>query len=147
MLLGKDVKDAARKKIKEWLEAMTKERRVDLFEKLLTNLYRTEYLKQEYRAAARDHESVRGRAQPPERIGIGASDKFIVLRKPIGSLAEVIAFANLVKAPHFASIATGLRMALPTVLVYSRLRLCRLPDSGFSELHQSIGEVIEEALA
>lgn len=145
-LLGKDVEDQARQKVKEWLEQVKEEGEIDVFEKLVDKLYRVDAFKADLEgwlaATSADPQQIQDTAD-----ALGAvSDKFIVLVGRMSTLEDVIGLAKLIKAPQVLAIVAGIQVTLLAALVYAGHDYIGYKELSFPNLAKGVAEVIQENL-
>ena len=147
-LLGKDVKDLARKQIQKWLEDIQKEGKIALFEQLVGKLYKVDKLKEalpkwmEKTTAGVDKINI-------TKTDVAAlSDKFTVLVERINAVGDVIGLSKFIQAtvPQVLVIVTAIRVALLAILVYSGYDYIGYEQANFLNLTKGVTEVIRENL-
>jgi hypothetical protein len=145
-LLGKDVEDQARQKVREWLEKIKAEGEIDLFEKLVDKLYRVDAFKEELEGWLAATPADAGQIQETTEAVSVVSDKFIVLVDRMSLLESVIGLAKLIKAPQVLAIVAGLQVSLLAVLIYSGFDYIGYKQPAFMNLTKGVAEVIQESL-
>ena len=147
-LLGKDVKDLARKQIQKWLEDIQKEGKIALFEQLVGKLYKVDKLKEalpkwmEKTTAGVDKINI-------TKTDVAAlSDKFTVLVERINAVGDVIGLSKFIQAtvPQVLVIVTAIRVALLAILVYAGYDYIGYEQANFLNLTKGVTEVIRENL-
>lgn len=145
-LLGKDDEDKARQKIKEWLEKIKEQEEIDLFEKVVGNLYKVEGFKQDLEGwLAKTSADVKKIHEAAGQVG-SIADQFIVLVGRVKLLEDVIGFAKVVKIPQVLLVATGIQIALLAVLVYAGHDYIGYKGLPFPNITKGVAEVIQENL-
>ncbi|MFX1411684.1 MAG: hypothetical protein ACFFA6_15140 [Promethearchaeota archaeon] len=145
-LLGKDAEDQARQKVKEWLEKIKEEGKVDLLEILVDKLYRIDAFKEELAEwLTRTTAQVDEIGETTDAVAV-VSDKFAVLAGRMNTLEDVIGLAKLIKLPQVLVVVASIQIALLTVLVYAGYDYIGYKELAFPNLTKGVAEVIQESL-
>lgn len=146
-LLGKDLKDSARKQIKEWLGKIEEEQKVDLIEAFVDRLYRISaferaldgWLEKTSADADKVNETTRAVREVPT--------KFAVLAGYLGTAENVVVVAKrFLKFPQVLVVAAGIQIALLAVIVYSGYDYIGYRELSFPNLARGVAQVVQERL-
>jgi hypothetical protein len=146
-LLGKDLKDGARKQIKEWLEKIENEQKVDLIEAFVDRLYRISafekaldgWLEKTSADADKVNETTGAVREVPT--------KFAVLAGYLGTAENVVVVAKrFLKFPQVLVVAAGIQIALLAVIVYSGYDYIGYRELNFPNLAKGVAQVVQERL-
>jgi hypothetical protein len=145
-LLGKGLESEIRKQIREWLEKIKKEGKIDLFDSLVSKLYRLDSFKKDLlgwlEKTNADTKMINKTAQEVGTLG----DKFAVLVSRMSMVEHVIGLAKLIKIPQVLAILAGIQAGLLGVVVYSGYDYIGYKQVRFLNLTKGVGEVIKENL-
>ena len=145
-LLGKDVQDLARQKIQEWLEKMSEEKRVDLFNALMTRLYGIDAFKHELRGwLGETNAEVDTLIQSKDGVDV-LGGKFATLAGRLAALETTVVLAKLLKIPQLLVIIAGIQVLLLAVIVYAGLDYVGYREVRFPKLTKGVAEIIREGL-
>ncbi len=142
-LFGKGAEDTARKKVKDWLEKIKAEGKIDLFAVLVNQLY----------ALAAFQADLTGwlekTAAGPEVIGKAEQDvsalggRFATLVQRMTTLENAIGLAKTLKLPQVLAIVAGLQVALLAALVYVGNDYIGYREVKFLSLTRGVAQVIQ----
>jgi hypothetical protein len=146
-LLGKDVEDEARKQIREWLEKIKKDQKINLLDALLDHLYgKADFEK------ALDGWLERTSADA-DKVSRTASEvrevpaRFAVLAAYLDKAENVVVIAKrFLKFPQVLAVAAGIQVALLAVTVYSGYDYIGYREPSFPNLAMGIAQVVRENL-
>lgn len=146
-LLGKDAEDAARKQVKEWLEQINKDKKIEVFDTLLDRLYRTSAFEKELdgwlEKTSVGPDSINGATAAVREV----SAKFAVLAGRLGTVESTVVLAKkFLKFPQVMAVAAGIQVALLAVVVYTGYDYIGYRDLSFPNLAKGVAEVVKENL-
>jgi hypothetical protein len=145
-LLGKDVEDKIRKKIKEWLEKIKTGGKIELFESLVNKLYRLESLNKDLAGWMENTKA--GKEIISKTAGEVSSmgDRFTVLINRMNKVEDVIGMARLIKIPQLLAILAGIQVSLLGITVYSGYDYIGYRQHSFLNFTKGVAEIIQENL-
>jgi hypothetical protein len=148
-LLGKDIENKARKRVKEWLEKIRQDGKIEVFEKLVGKLYQVDALNTALPDWLEKTTAKRDKINATTTDVMALSDKFTVLVGRIDKVGDVVGLAKFVQAqfPQVLLATTAIRVALLTALVYAGYDYIGYKQVEFLNLTKGVGEVIRENLA
>jgi hypothetical protein len=148
-LLGKDAEDAARKKVKDWLDEIQRSGKIEVFETLVGKLYQVEALNTALPGWLDKTSAEVEKINSTTTDVMALSDKFTILVKRIDTLGDVIGLAKFVQAqfPQVLVVTTSIRVALLAVLVYAGYDYIGYQPIRFLNLTKGVGELVRENLA
>ena len=146
-LLGKDVEDEARQRIKSWLEDIKNQGKIELFDQLLGKLYHVNEFKARLDSWLEETEAGVEQINTATGAVTVLSDKFVVFVGHLNTVGDVVGLARFIKLPQVLVIVTGIRVALLAVLVYAGYDYLGYKEPRFPNLTKGIGEVVKEGLA
>src|SRR5262249_50253251 len=134
-LLGKDVEDKARKQIRDWLEKIKKEQKVDLLDALVDQLYGRAAFEKALdgwlEKTSADADIVNQTASAVREV----PTKFAVLAGYLGTAENAVVLAKrFLKFPQVLAVAAGIQVALLAVVVYSGYDYIGYRELGFPNL-------------
>lgn len=144
ILLGNDVEEVARKKIKIWLDDIQKSGKIEIFEQLVGKLYRVDVF------IAALPSWLEGTSAEVDKINetttaiAALSDKFTILVGYLNSACNVIGLTKFLEAqfPQVLTVTIALRIVLLAVLVYAGYDYIGYEQHAFLNLTQGVGETI-----
>jgi hypothetical protein len=147
-LLGKDVEDEARKRVKGWLDEIQKAGKIDPFEQLVGKLYQVDALEAALLGWLEKTTANLDRINATTTDVASLSDKFTVLVGRINTVGDVLGLAKFFQAqfPQVLVVVTALRVALLAVLVYAGYDYIGYKQPQFLNLTKGVGEVIQDNL-
>jgi hypothetical protein len=147
-LLGNDVEDEARRRIKEWLEQIQKAGKIALFEQLVGKLYRVDQLQAVLPAWLEKTTAEMGKINATTTDISALSDKFTVLIGRLNTVGDVIGLAKFIQVqfPQVLVAVTAIRVVLLAVLVYAGYNYIGYQKPKFLNLTKGMEEVIVENL-
>lgn len=147
-LLGKDVEDEARKRVKGWLDEIQKAGKIALFEQLVGKLYQVDALEAVLPGWLEKTTSGVDKINTTTTDVAALSDKFTVLVGRINTVGDVIGLAKFVQVqfPQVLVVVTAIRVALLAVLVYAGYDYIGYKQPEFLNLTKGVGEVIRDNL-
>lgn len=147
-LLGKDVENEARKRIKGWLDEIQKAGKIALFEQLVGKLYQVDALEAVLPGWLEKTTAKVDKINTTTTDVAALSDKFTVLVGRINTVGDVIGLAKFIQAqfPQVLVVVTALRVALLAVLVYAGYDYIGFKQVEFLNLTKGVGEVIRDNL-
>lgn len=148
-LLGKDIEDRARKRVKEWLEKIRQDGKIEVFGKLVGKLYQVDELNTALPDWLEKTTAERDKINATTTDVMALSDKFTVLVGRIDKVGDVVGLAKFVQAlfPQVLLATTAIRVALLTALVYAGYDYIGYQQVEFLNLTKGVGEVVRENLA
>ncbi len=146
-LLGKDVEDKARKQIKEWLEKIKKEQKVDLLDEFVDHLYGIAAFEKALdgwlEKTLADADKVNRAASAVREVPA----KFAVLAGYLGTAENAAVLAKrFLKFPQVLAVAAGIQVALLAVIVYSGYDYIGYRELSFPNLAKGVAQVVQENL-
>jgi hypothetical protein len=149
VLLGKDIEDKARKQVKEWLEKIQQEGKIEVFEKLVGKLYQVDALNTALPAWIEKTTAELDKINATTTDVMALSDKFTVLVGRINTVGDVVGLSKFVQTqfPQVLVVTAAVQVALLAVLVYSGYDYIGYQQVEFLNLTKGVGEVIRENLA
>lgn len=142
-LLGKDLESQARQKIKEWLEKIESDEKIELFDSLVDKMYRVDGLNNELKVCLEETQADLARLNDTtQRVG-NIADKFIILISKAQSLERILILAKAIKMPQVLTIIAGLQITLLAVVVYGGYDYIGYRERRFPNLTQGVGEVLQ----
>lgn len=145
-LMGKDLEDQARQTVRQWLERIKQEGKIDLFEVLVTKLYRVEGLKGDLEGWLNQTTADAAKISATSGEVSALAEKFALLASRLGTLENVIGLAKMIKLPQVLVIVAGLQVTLLAVTVYLGYDYIGYKPLKFPNLTQGVGEVIRANL-
>jgi hypothetical protein len=147
-LLGNDVEDEARRRIKEWLEQIQKAGKIALFEQLVGKLYRVDQLQAVLPAWLEKTTAEMDKINATTTDISALSDKFTVLIGRLNTVGDVIGLAKFIQVqfPQVLVAVTAIRVVLLAVLVYAGYNYIGYQKPKFLNLTKGMEEVIVENL-
>jgi hypothetical protein len=147
-LLGRDVQDKARKKVKEWLDEIQKAGKIELFGELVSKLYQVKKFEDELPKWLDKTTVGVSKLNATNKDVAALSDKFTVLVGRINSVGDVIGLAKFIQAqfPQVLVVVTAIRIALLAVLVYGGYDYIGYGQVNFLNLTKGVTEVIRDNL-
>jgi hypothetical protein len=148
-LLGKDIEDRARKQVKEWLEKIRQDGKIEVFEKLVGKLYQVDALNTALPDWLEKTTAEWDKINATTTDVMALSDKFTVLVGRIDKVGDVVGMGKFVQAlfPQVLVATTAIRVALLTALVYAGYDYIGYQQVEFLNLTKGVGEVVRENLA
>lgn len=146
-LLGREIEDQARDKVKEWLDKVKEEGKIDLFEILLAKFYRVESFKETLQGwlskTTAEIDAINKTVDEVTLLG----EKFTVLVGRMSTLANVINLGKLIKLPQVLLVVAAIQLALLAVLVYAGFDYIGYRQPRFPNMAKGVAEVIAEGVA
>ncbi len=147
VLLGKDVEDKARVQIREWLEKIKEDGKIELLAGLVEKLYRVD-------AFHKDLEGwIAASTAPAPKLGETAAEveqlgqKFGVLAGRIKSVENAVGLAKLTGIPQVLLVVAGLQVGLLAVLVYAGFDYIGYQQGGFLDITRGVAQVVKDGLS
>jgi len=146
-LLGKDARDAARKKVQGWLEQIKQEQKVDLLGKLMARLYRLSAFEKaldEWLAGApAAADKVAAAAEAVQQV----PTRFVTLSGYLKTVEDAVVLAKrFIKLPQVLAAAAAIQVLLLAVVVYSGYDYIGYRELRFPNLARGVAQVVQEAL-
>jgi len=147
-LLGKDAEDAARKKVKEWLDQIKEEQKVDLLGKLVAKLYRLDDFETALDGwldkAPADLDKVNGAAGAVREV----APKFAALAGHLATVENAAVLAKrFIKLPQVLAAVAGIQVLLLAVVVYTGYDYIGFREFKFPNLARGVAQAVQEGLA
>ena len=145
-LLGKDLEDSARKQVREWLEKIKQDGKIELLAELVEKLYRVDAFHQELEGWIAHTPS------PVDKVGATAGEvdqvaqKFIVLSGRIKSLENAVGLAKLTGIPQVLLVVAGVQVGLLGVLIYAGYDYIGFKQGKFMDVTKGVAQVAREGL-
>jgi hypothetical protein len=145
-LLGKDVGNKARKKVKEWLEKIEKEQKIEVLEALVAKLYQVEQFKQALEGwLSETTASVDKINETTGEVDL-LSDKFIALAGKASSLGKAIGYAKAIPIAAVLVVVVALQVSLLTTLIYAGYDYIGFKQVNFLDITKGVAQVVQENL-
>jgi hypothetical protein len=148
-LLGKDIEDKARRQVKEWLEKIQQDGKIEVFEKLVGKLYQVDALNTALPDWLEKTTAELDKINATTTDVMALSDKFTVLVGRINTVGDVVELAKFVRAqfPQVLVVTTAIQVALLAVLVYAGYDYIGYQQIEFLNLTKGVGELVRENMA
>jgi hypothetical protein len=145
-LLGKGVEDEARKRIREWLDKIKQDGKIEAFDHLVGKLYRVDDFRKDLAGWLGSTTAEVVKIDATTTIVAELSQKFIVLVGRINKISDIAGVAKMLKNPQVHLVITGIRIALLAALVYAGYDYIAYEQIRFPNLTKGVAEVIKENL-
>ncbi len=145
-LLGKDAEGKIRKQIREWLEKMKEEGKIELFDNLVSKLYRLDSFQKDLASWLEETEAEMEKINKTTGDVGTVVDKFAVLVSRMRMVENVIGLTKLINIPQVLAILAGIQVGLLGVVVYSGYDYIGYKQDRFMNLTKGVAEVIKENL-
>lgn len=147
VVLGKDTEDKARKQIREWLEKIKNEGKIDVLEELVAGLYRVSAFQEEL------ENWLKATSSPADKVARTAGEvdqvaqKYVVLCKQIDLLENAVGLAKLTGIPQVLIVVAGLQVGMLAVVIYSGYDAIGYQQKAFLDITRGVAQVVRDGLA
>ena len=145
-LLGKDMEDAGRKQVRDWLEKIKEDGKIELLAELVDKLYRVDVFHGELEGW------ISGSLAAAQKVGETAGEvdqvaqKFIVLSGRIKAFENAVGLAKLTGIPQVLVVVAGLQVGLLAVLVYAGYDYIGFKQGRFLDVTRGVAQVARDGL-
>lgn len=141
-LLGKEVENAARQKIQEWLDQIAEDQEIVLFDTLVGKMYGLDGLNEEMKICIQASSASIDKLDETATAVATAADKFVVFCSRAETLERILILAKLIKVPQVLTVIAGLQVALLAVVVYAGNDYIGYRELRFPNLTRGVGELV-----
>jgi gas vesicle protein len=145
-LLGKDVEDEARKKVKEWLDQVKEKGKIEVLETLIGELYQVEQFKQALGGWLNETTASLDKINETTSEVELLSDKFIALAGQTSSLGKAVGYAKVIPIPAVLVVVIALQLGLLTTLVYAGYDYIGYKQVNLLDITKGVAQVVQENL-